>query len=95
MYCSKVAELFDDYVQRWSQNQMTPVGQFSVSRRGQMRVGSTSRYESLKRDQENALTFGFVSSSDEEEKSEQKFEITSQHLEDNASICSSMPESEH
>jgi hypothetical protein len=57
-----------------------------------MRVGNTSRYESLKRDQENATTFGFVSSSDEEEKdeSEQKFEITSQHLEDNASICSSM-----
>jgi hypothetical protein len=92
MYCSKVAELFDDYMARWNQKQITPIGQFSVSRRGQMRVGNTSRYESLKRDQENATTFGFVSSSDEEEKeeSEQKFEITSQHLEDNASICSSM-----
>jgi hypothetical protein len=52
MYCSKVAELFDDYIARWNGKQAT--GQFSISRRGQMRVGNTSRYSHLKRDQENA-----------------------------------------
>jgi len=63
-----------------------------------MRVGTASRYESLKRDQEHVMHFGFVSSDesgDEAGAQAQRFEITSQHLEDNASICSSIPQSEH
>ena len=60
-----------------------------------MRVGTSARYEGLKRDQNHAMRFGFVENDEEEQKSEKQFEITSQHLEDNASICSSIPQSDH
>lgn len=77
---------------RWADKSV--IGQFSISRRGQMRAGVHSRYSGLKWDTEHAIEFGFVDS-DDEGKTSQKFEITSQHLEDNASICSSMPQSDH
>jgi len=88
-YVEKVASLFDRYLQQWG-DEGRPQGAHNVPRRGQLRDGNAMLGGSKRTfKQLVAIPEDSNQDDDSDEQMQSKVEITSQNLEDNASIIQS------
>ena len=84
-YISKVESLFERYFKQWDDGK--PQGPHNIPRRGQLRETTGKRtFKQLVENQKKSECSGPGDSEKESEDHIRQFEITSQNLEDNASI---------